>query len=220
MAEILTEQLDALKEGKHHSKKSKHTGTADGKQEYGGQEKSKLPKGMILDKEGKPCRTCVSISDWRALMKGKSPNGATPSSSSKTTTTSPTTTTQNQAITAPLPPDCPPDVETLGRSTWTLLHSMTATYPTTATHQQQTDMRSFLTLFGKLYPCWVCADDFRAWMNEPSGANKPRLKTRAEFGNWMCEAHNEVNRKLGKEVFDCGKWEERWRTGWKDGRCD
>ncbi|KLJ08079.1 hypothetical protein EMPG_16468 [Blastomyces silverae] len=57
-------------------------------------------------------------------------------------------------------------------------------------------------------------------MNEPSGANKPRLKTRAEFGTWMCEAHNEVNRKLGKEVFDCAKWEERWRTGWKDGRCD
>ncbi|OAX84538.1 hypothetical protein ACJ72_01083 [Emergomyces africanus] len=97
---------------------------------------------------------------------------------------------------------------------------MTATYPATATSQQQNDMRSFLTLFGKLYPCWVCADDFRAWMNEPSGANKPRLKTRAEFGNWMCEAHNEVNRKLGKEVFDCRKWEERWRTGWKDGRCD
>lgn len=50
--------------------------------------------------------------------------------------------------------------------------------------------------------------------------NKVRVESRDEFGNWMCEAHNEVNRKLGKKEFDCTKWEERWRTGWKDGRCD
>merc|ERR1712151_792601 len=23
---------------------------------------------------------------------------------------------------------------------------------------------------------------------------------------------------LGKERFDCGRWQERWRTGWRDGR--
>lgn len=81
-------------------------------------------------------------------------------------------------------------------------------------------MRSFLKLFSRLYPCWVCADDFRTWMAEPSGRNEPRLSGRSEFGTWMCEAHNEVNRKLGKKEFDCRFWEERWRTGWKDGRCD
>jgi mitochondrial FAD-linked sulfhydryl oxidase len=36
----------------------------------------------------------------------------------------------------------------------------------------------------------------------------------------MCQAHNEVNRKLGKSEFDCGLWKERWRDGWRDGRCD
>lgn len=71
-------------------------------------------------------------------------------------------------------------------------------------------------LFSKLYPCWVCASDFQVWMAE----NKVRTESRDEFGKWMCEAHNEVNRKLGKKEFDCGKWEERWRTGWKDGSCD
>ncbi len=49
--------------------------------------------------------------------------------------------------------------------------------------------------------------------------NKVRVGSRDEFGRWMCEAHNEVNQKLGKNVFDCNKWGERWRTGWKDGRC-
>jgi FAD-linked sulfhydryl oxidase len=77
-------------------------------------------------------------------------------------------------------------------------------------------MSTFLSLFAKLYPCWVCAEDFQAYMTR----EKVRVESRDDFGKWMCEAHNEVNRKLGKEEFDCAKWEERWRTGWRDGRCD
>ncbi|KAL4870763.1 hypothetical protein BDV12DRAFT_43638 [Aspergillus spectabilis] len=163
---------------------------------------TKLPIGVVLDKDGKPCRTCTSAAAWRNLTKQvKAP--------------------KPQAITTPNPTtECPPDVEALGRSTWTLLHSITATYPEQASAGEQSEMRSFLTLFSNLYPCWVCADDFRTWMAEPSGKNQPRLGGRSDFGNWMCEAHNEVNRKLGKKEFDCRFWEERWRSGWKDGRCD
>lgn len=73
-----------------------------------------------------------------------------------------------------------------------------------------------MRLFSKLYPCWVCAEDFQSYMKK----EQVRVDGRSEFGNWLCEAHNEVNRKLGKKEFDCSKWEERWRTGWKDGRCD
>jgi len=36
----------------------------------------------------------------------------------------------------------------------------------------------------------------------------------------MCEAHNMVNRKLEKPLFDCSKVNERWRDGWADGHCD
>ena len=28
--------------------------------------------------------------------------------------------------------------------------------------------------------------------------------------------HDEVNRRIGKEEFDCSKVDERWRYGWKD----
>jgi FAD-linked sulfhydryl oxidase len=119
--------------------------------------------------------------------------------------------------TSTYPSDCPPDVETLGNHTWTLLHSLSAQYPERASTQQQADMGQFLNLFGKLYPCWVCAEDFQQWKSRKE--NEPRLGGRSEFGTWMCEAHNEVNRKLGKKEFDCKRWEERWRDGWKDGRC-
>lgn len=40
--------------------------------------------------------------------------------------------------------------------------------------------------------------------------NEPRVEGREGLGRWLCEAHNEVNEKLGKERFDCGRWEERW----------
>lgn len=205
MAEILPEQVDtqlAAKKGKEAS-----AGPSEEKREDTSQ---KLPKGVVLDKEGKPCRLCTSVASWKALTKQAS--AATAAGAAATSTASPST--------LPIPADCPPDVEALGRSTWTFLHSLTAAYPATATPQQQDDMRNFLTLFARLYPCWVCADDFRAWMNEPGGRNQPRLSGRQEFGTWMCEAHNAVNRKLGKKEFDCRFWEERWRTGWKDGRCD
>jgi FAD-linked sulfhydryl oxidase len=36
------------------------------------------------------------------------------------------------------------------------------------------------------------------------------LGGRRQFGDWMCRAHNDVNKKLGKGEFDCRKWMERW----------
>lgn len=165
-------------------------------------------QGVILGKDGKPfvhhlprilhttnhtssCRSCNSFSDFtsqtKKITKAKSPA-----------------------------PECPPDVEQLGRSSWTLLHSITAAFPEKPTAQDQNNARNFMGLFGKLYPCWTCAEDFQVWMSR----NQVRTESRDEFGRWMCEAHNEVNRKLGKGEFDCNKWDERWRTGWKNGSCD
>lgn len=50
--------------------------------------------------------------------------------------------------------------------------------------------------------------------------NEPRVEGREGLGRWMCEAHNAVNRKLGKREFDCSGWEERWRTGCGGGEED
>ncbi|BDD62427.1 hypothetical protein MPDQ_007975 [Monascus purpureus] len=201
MAEIKPEQIDTTLHGSGKKKKDQDSHA------------STIPKGVVLDEEGKPCRLCTSVASWKALTKRAKES---PSPVANTATTSATSTSQPLHNTN----ECPPDVEALGRSTWTLLHSLTAAYPKHPTQEKQNEMRSFLTLFSRLYPCWVCADDFRIWMNEPSGQNQPRLSSRQDFGTWMCEAHNAVNRKLGKKEFDCKFWEERWRTGWKDGRCD
>ncbi|RKF80947.1 Mitochondrial FAD-linked sulfhydryl oxidase ERV1 [Golovinomyces cichoracearum] len=159
---------------------------------------------VILGKDGKPCRACSSsaaFSSWASKAKktSKIPNNSVTASSSTLSSR-----------------DCPPDVEALGRASWTLLHSITASYPVNPSSTQKTEVIQFLKLFAKLYPCWVCATDFDAYIEK----KHIRADSRDQLGFWMCEAHNSVNKKLGKNIFDCQKWEERWRTGWKDGSCD
>lgn len=172
--------------------------------------------GPVLTETWCSCRTCTSSAEWKAMMGafGGGKKSMSTSSSASTAITSSSISSSNDSE----PDDCPADVEQLGRSTWTLLHTMAAQYPSSAPPTTQSVMKQFISTFSQLYPCWVCADDFRAWMVKPE--NEPKVAGRDELGDWMCRAHNAVNVKLGKKEFDCSLWKERWRDGWKDGRCE
>ncbi|CAK7235415.1 Flavin-linked sulfhydryl oxidase of the mitochondrial IMS [Sporothrix eucalyptigena] len=174
----------------------------------------KIPTGVVLGKDGKPCRSCTSFASWANQTKSALKISSSGGSAGAAAAAAMAATTA--AVAPSGPADCPADVETLGRGTWTLLHTIAAQYPTQPTLGQQADVRGFIGSLSRLYPCWVCAEDFQKFL-----AKSPVLATsRDEFGRWLCAAHNEVNEKLGKPQFDCNLWEERWRTGWKDGRCD
>lgn len=151
------------------------------------------------------CRSCNSLLDFQMVThSGKS--GAAKSSKKPTKETAALETQK----------ECPPDVEQIGKSSWTLLHSIAATYPEKPSNQQQTDLKQFMRLFGNFYPCWYCRDDFV----EYSKKTEPKVETQDAFGKWLCDAHNDVNVKLGKPKFDCNLWQQRWKDGWKDGSCD
>lgn len=106
----------------------------------------------------------------------------------------------------------PPDVEQLGRSSWSLLHSIAANYPEHPDTKKQADLKQFLRLFGNFYPCWYCGEDFEKYMAK----SEPKTDSQDAFGQWLCDAHNEVNVKLGKPSFDCNLWKQRWRDGWDE----
>jgi len=109
---------------------------------------------------------------------------------------------------------CPVDREELGRQSWTLLHTMAAYYPDDPTETDKTNMMHFLTCLAHFYPCSHCAEAFRETLIK----HPPQVQSRKELSLWMCLAHNEVNRELGKPTVDCKieSLDERWRTGRKE----
>lgn len=145
---------------------------------------------IILDENGKPCRTCNSLQELMAAASGVPATAQT---------------TQKPAY-----EQDPPDKTELGRGSWTLLHTLPKFYPEAADASEQKKMKTFLSLFGEFYPCPPCAADFQDYLEE----HPPRVSGREELGQWLCEAHNEVNDKLGKPSFDCKTWRQRWLDGW------
>lgn len=72
-------------------------------------------------------------------------------------------------------------------------------------------MLSLLRALPLLYPCSPCASELGTYMQ--TNPAEDAVKTRAGVERWLCDAHNDVNRRLGKDVFDCGRVGERWRDG-------
>ncbi|KAJ3745357.1 ERV/ALR sulfhydryl oxidase domain-containing protein [Lentinula detonsa] len=172
-----------------------------------------LPPGMVLGPDGKPCKVCTSFRHWKPALATRE------QARSKTVATGAATTVAASSTSAFLQnkrANCPPDSEELGRATWTFLHTTAAYYPERPTPTQRANMLTLLRSLPLLYPCSHCAEDF----GEDIKVNPPNVSGRAELSRWLCERHNEVNQKLGKETFNCAKTDERWKDGPADGSCD
>lgn len=111
---------------------------------------------------------------------------------------------------------CPPDVEQLGRHTWTFLHTTAAYYPDQPSDQHKKNASALFTSLPSLYPCSFCADELGKEMQR---VGPPDVSSRSALSNWLCNIHNEVNERLGKKQFDCSQVLKRWKDGWDDGRC-
>ncbi|XP_054161527.1 FAD-linked sulfhydryl oxidase ALR-like [Oppia nitens] len=141
-------------------------------------------------RSAQPCRACTDFKQWsQKQIKSK---------------------TLSEDI------ECPLSRDQLGRNTWSLLHTMAAYYPKDPTPQQQNDMKAFIQIFSRFYPCDHCAEDFRKDIT----TDPPQTQNQHTLSQWFCHIHNKVNKKLGKELFDCNKVDERWLKGWSDGSCD
>ncbi|BGP56331.1 hypothetical protein JCM8202_000395 [Rhodotorula sphaerocarpa] len=193
--------------------------------------KAPLPPGMVLGPDGKPCRSCTAFRSFANLPKKKSaaasagPGGAagggqSASSGSGTAAAASSMAAAAAMTEAPsLPEDCPPDVERLGRHTWTFLHTTISYFAPQPTQHQKSSMLGLLKALPTLYPCGSCAGHLQEYMktNPPDNAVQ---EGREALELWLCKVHNEVNQRLGKDEFDCSTVSQRWREGWPDGRCD
>eukprot|EP00049_Salpingoeca_infusionum_P009713 m.165018 g.165018 ORF g.165018 m.165018 type:complete len:190 (-) comp14416_c0_seq2:1112-1681(-) len=133
----------------------------------------------------------------------------------KESTTATATTRSAKPVYGYMHTGCPLNRRELGRASWAFLHTMAAYYPERATEKEQEQMLEFMKLYIIKYPCGYCGDT--SWQDMMR--NPPRLEGRQQFSQWMCEMHNDVNERLGKPLFNCSQYLERWRTGPPDGSC-
>lgn len=176
----------------------------------------KLPPGIVLGPDGKPCKPC---SDWRSwsTLKAKKPKDSTSGARAAATAGAATATaTHTSSSTQDSRSECPADVEQLGRATWTFLHTTAAYYPEQPSPTQQASMLGLLSSLPTLYPCGHCASH----LGENMQKNPPDVSGRGPLSKWLCIQHNDVNERLGKPTFNCDKTDERWLSGPSDGSCD
>lgn len=87
----------------------------------------------------------------------------------------------------------------LGRATWKYFHTVMARFPDKPTADESSALKSYIHLFQRLYPCGECSEHFRQILDK----FPPQVSSRSAAAVWACHVHNEVNKSLNKEIFDC-----------------
>ncbi|KAK3940877.1 putative fad-linked sulfhydryl oxidase [Diplogelasinospora grovesii] len=89
----------------------------------------------------------------------------------------------------------------LGRAAWKLFHTMMARFPEEPSADDSLALKTYIQLFARLYPCGDCASHFQKLLAK----YPPQTSGRNAAAGWACFVHNEVNKRLQKEQFDCNK---------------
>lgn len=100
----------------------------------------------------------------------------------------------------------------LGRAAWKLLHTTMARFPDEPTTEESAALKSYVHLFQRLYPCGECAQHFRTILDR----FPPQVGSRSTAAAWACHVHNEVNKSLKKELFDCSNIGDFYDCGCAD----
>ena len=85
----------------------------------------------------------------------------------------------------------------LGVSTWALLHSVAAIYPNLPNETERQSLKDFFDGLMYFYP------SKSEVMKEILKEHPLEYSNREELIYYMCEIHNLLNRKLGKKKFSC-----------------
>ncbi|CAD0106254.1 unnamed protein product [Aureobasidium uvarum] len=101
----------------------------------------------------------------------------------------------------------------LGRAAWKLFHTTFARFPDKPTAEESSALNAYIHLFQRLYPCGECAGHFRTILDK----FPPQVSSRSAAAAWGCHVHNEVNKSLKKEIFDCSNIGDFYDCGCADG---
>ena len=94
----------------------------------------------------------------------------------------------------------------IGRNTWSILHSIAASYPNEPTKEDKQQVTNFLYGLANLFPCKICGSHLLKMLNKEG----VHADSREELVNYICKIHNIVNKVLNKPHFDCKKAFDFW----------
>jgi len=100
----------------------------------------------------------------------------------------------------------------LGRAAWKVLHTTFARFPEKPNTEEKDALRQYVHLFQRLYPCGECSDHFSLILKQ----YPPQVSSRNAAAAWGCHVHNEVNKSLKKEIFDCNNIGDFYDCGCAD----
>jgi FAD-linked sulfhydryl oxidase len=101
----------------------------------------------------------------------------------------------------------------LGRATWKYFHTVMARFPDKPTTDESTALKSYIHLFQRLYPCGECSEHFGQILEK----FPPQTSSRSAAAVWACHVHNEVNKSLNKDIFDCANIGDFYDCGCAEG---
>ena len=94
----------------------------------------------------------------------------------------------------------------IGRNTWSLLHSIAASYPNEPSEEDKKNITNFLFGLANLFPCKICGTHLLKMLKKEG----VHADSREELVKYICKIHNIVNKVLEKPIFDCKKAFDFW----------
>lgn len=93
------------------------------------------------------------------------------------------------------------NMDSWGPAGWTFLHALTFAYPNDPSPQRRQAAFDLLHALGQLLPCERCARHWSTHVSETLATpESEHLQSRTHLSRYIVDAHNRVNRLLGKPV--------------------
>jgi hypothetical protein len=86
-----------------------------------------------------------------------------------------------------------------GPCAWNTLHAFAYTTPEEPSIEEQESIKTFLRIFTRHIPCNRCRTHFDKYLSE--NMKNDTLSTRKNVISFLNDAHNDVNRRLGKPIW-------------------
>jgi len=104
-----------------------------------------------------------------------------------------------------------------GPPVWKSLHIMAENYPIQPDKKHQTNCTNFVSALPYMLPCGDCGSHLLK--EEQAIQNLPAVcSSRSKLRSFFVDAHNNVNKHLGKPLWNVKEAENRYKTerSWKD----